>query len=93
MSLLNVRLGPEEERMAAALRRAGIAISGVVRNALRAEYERRIGGKRKVKGSEVVAAILESLPDPPGLPAQKFSLANRRAVRRHVRAKLARPAK
>ncbi len=90
MSLLNVRLGPEEEKMAAALRSAGVAISGVVREALRAEYERRIGGKRRLKGREVVAAILESLPDPPGLPPREFSLADRRAVRSHVRAKLAR---
>jgi hypothetical protein len=91
MSLLNVRLGPEEERMAAALRTAGVAISGLVRESLRAEYERRIGRTRKRKGSEVVAAIIESLPDPPGLPAREFSVTDRRAVRRHVRAKLARP--
>jgi hypothetical protein len=88
MSLLNVRLGPEEERMAAALRSAGVAISGVVREALRAEYERRIGGERRLKGSEVVGAILESLPDPPGLPPREFSLADRHAVRSHVRATL-----
>jgi hypothetical protein len=93
MSLLNVRLGPEEERMALALRSAGVAISGLVREALRAEYERRVGSKRKLKGSAVVAAILESLPDPPGLPARRFSVADRRAVRRHVRAKLARRTK
>jgi hypothetical protein len=90
MSLLNVRLGPEEEKMAAALRSAGVAISGVVREALRAEYERRIGGKRRLKGSEVVGAILESLPDPPGLPPREFSLADRHAVRSHVQAKLRR---
>jgi hypothetical protein len=93
MSLLNVRLGPEEERMAAALRSAGVAISGVVREALRAEYERRVGRKRKLKGSEVVAAIIESLPDPPGSPARHLSAADRRAVHRHVRAKLARRTK
>jgi len=93
MSLLNVRLGPEEEKMAAALREAGVPLSGVVREALRAEYERRIGSRRRRKGSEVVATILESLPDPPGLPARGFSLTDRHAVRTHVRAKLARRAK
>ena len=93
VSLLNVRLGPEEERMAAALRSAGVAISGVVRQALRAEYERRVGGKRKLKGSQVVAAIIESLPDPPDLPARDFSSTDRRAVRRHVRAELGRRTK
>ena len=93
MSLLNVRLGPEEERMAAALRGAGVAISGLVREALRSEYERRIGGrKRQPKGSEVVAAIIESLPDPPALLARDFSAEDPRAVRRYVRAKLARRA-
>jgi hypothetical protein len=93
MSLLNVRLGPEEEKMTAALRAAGVAVSSIVREALRAEYERRIGSQRRVKGSEVVAAILESLPDPPSLPAREFSPSDRRAVRSHVRAKLARRAK
>ena len=79
--------------MAAALRGAGIPISGIVREALRSEYERRIGRKRQPKGSEVVAAIIESLPDPPGLLARDFSAVDRRGVRRYVRAKLARRAK
>jgi hypothetical protein len=79
--------------MAAALRSAGVAISGVVREALRAEYERRIGRQRKLKGSAIVAAIIESVPDPPGLAVRDFSATDRRAVRRHVRAKLARRTK
>ncbi len=44
--------------------------------------------KRRLKSSEVVEALIESLPDPPGLPPREFSLADRHAVRSHVQAKL-----
>ena len=93
MPLLNVRLGPEEERMASALREEGVAISGLVRQALRAEYDRRFGGQGRRKGSHVVARILEDLPDPSNLPSRGFSLSDRRAVSNHIRAKLARRAR
>ncbi len=80
--------------MAAELRRSGVAISGVVRSALRAEYERRIQNHGKQKGSKLVASILESLPDPADIgPPRGFAVTDRSAVRRHVRAKLARRAR
>jgi len=88
MSLLNVRLGPEDARRAASLRRAGVAISTLVREALRAEYERRVAGKQEGKRpSAIVAAVLTEIPDPDAEPLG-FSLTDRRAVRDHIRAKL-----
>jgi hypothetical protein len=93
MPLLNVRLGPEEDRMAAALREEGVAISGVVREALRAEYERRFGARRARKGARLVDQILADLPDPPDLPARDFSLTDRRAIADHIRARLSRSSK
>lgn len=89
--MLNVRLGPEEARMAAELRKSGVAISSLVRGALRAEHERRIRSRPKQKGSELIASILESLPDTHDVgPRRTFELTDRAAVREHIRAKLAR---
>ena len=90
MSLLNVRLNPEDARMAAELRRAGVPISGLVREAIRREYERRLGPDRRPnRASLLVVEILASLPDPGDLPAREFSVADRGAVRRHISKKLA----
>jgi hypothetical protein len=89
MALLNVRLDPDDARRAKALREAGIPVSRIVREAIRSEYDRRIakprGGRRP---SRIVADILAELPDPVELPARAFGADDRRAVRRHVVAKL-----
>lgn len=91
MALLNVRLDEEDARMAAALRSAGVAISTVVRDAIRAEYERRVARpKAQRKPSQLVAEILASLPDPPDLPPRTFDVHDRRAARRHIAGKLGR---
>jgi hypothetical protein len=91
MALLNVRLRPEDERMAAALRSAGVPISALVREAIRVEYERRIAEKRPgVRPSAIVTAILAELPDPTDGDDRGFSVTDRRAVKRHIRAKLVR---
>lgn len=89
MSLLNVRLDADDERRAKILRSAGVPISRIVREAIRAEYERRVALPRgETKPSHVVVEILESLPDPPDLAARPFPATDRRAVRRHVVRKL-----
>jgi len=91
MALLNVRLRPDDERMAVALRDAGVQISTLVRDALRAEYERRIGKtEAKTRPSRIVQAILESLPDHESTSRRVFSLEDRHAVQRHIRASIRR---
>lgn len=91
MALLNVRLDAGDARRAKALREAGVPISSLVREAIRAEYERRLARKRgQVRPSRVVADILASLPDPADLPPRSFEATDREAVRRHVVRKLAR---
>lgn len=90
MSLLNVRLDEADARMAAALRKAGVPMSTLVRDAIRAEYARRIASTVKGRPSAIVAEILASLPDPPDMPPREVSIADRRAVRRHIAAKLER---
>ena len=89
MSLLNVRLGPEDARVAAALRGAGANLSGIVRRALRAEYELQVGRSRRGRRrSRIVAQILADLPDPPDTPVRSFEIRDRRAVRQHIVRKL-----
>jgi len=89
MSLLNVRLSPDDARRAAELRKAGIQISDVVREAIRAEYLRRRSvqpGSRRP--SLVVKEILEALPDPANMPGRAVDPNDRDAVRRHIATKL-----
>jgi hypothetical protein len=88
MSLLNVRLSPDDARRAAALRKAGIQISEVVREAIRAEYRRRGANAGVRRPSLIVKTILEALPDPPDMPRRTVDTTDRRAVQRHIAAKL-----
>ena len=91
MTLLNVRVGVEEARMAAALRDAGVPISTLVRAAIRAEYLRRVApGADGRRPSDAVRAILAAFPDAPDVQASKAEPRGREAMRRHVRAKLLR---
>lgn len=89
MSLLNVRLSPDDARRAAELRKAGIQISDVVREAIRAEYLRRRSAKPgRRRPSLLVKEILEALPDPADMPSPSVDSADRHAVRLHIAAKL-----
>lgn len=91
MKLLNVRLGPEDAHRAAVLRRDGIAVSRIVREAIRVAYERRAGERhRGRRASAVMAEIYREHPDAPGQPPAVRDLRDRRAVRRAIRARLAR---
>src|SRR5262245_38314616 len=53
--LINVRLSPEDASKAEALKRDGIELSGLVREAIRAEYSRRF--KRLPTGAELAAGL------------------------------------
>jgi len=87
---INVRLSEEESRMADRLRAAGVPISTLVRNALRAEYARRIERPEEGQALEILRRILNELPDPPDLAARNFSIRDRRAVQRHIAERLVR---
>jgi hypothetical protein len=94
VKLLNVRLGPEESRMVAELRREGIQISGIVRQALRSAYiaRRKTGGGQR-RPSDVMAEIYAEHPDPPGLSRPRVDLRDRRSVRRAILKAMKRPRK
>jgi hypothetical protein len=91
MKLLNVRLGPADARMAADLRKNGVPISRVVRDAIRAAYEQhaavRTGHRR---ASEIMADIYREHPDPPDLSRGTRDRRDRRSVRRAIRERLRR---
>ncbi len=90
MKLLNVRLDADDARLVSQLRQAGVEISGIVREAIRAEHGRRVGRRGRPRPAEVMAAIYAALPDPPGLPRRRYDMRDRRAARRAIVRKLRR---
>ena len=91
MKLLNVRLGPEDARMAAHLRRDGIPLSGIVRAAIRAAYERQAAGRvTGGRASAIMADIYREHPDPANFLRGKSVVRDRRSVRRVIRDRLRR---
>ena len=92
MKLLNVRLGPEDSRIAGELRKQGIQLSGIVREALRAAYgARKRRREPRRRASEIMAEIYAEIPDPPGLPKPGYDLRDRRSMRRAIRARVRQP--
>lgn len=91
MTLVNVRLEAEDAQRVKALRDAGVALSTLVRDAIRSEYERRLGRGAKRKPSSVVTEILAALPDEAdAASAPRVDARDRRALRAHVQKRLRR---
>lgn len=88
MKLLNVRLDADDTRRVSQLRQAGVEISRVVREAIRAEHGRRVGRRGQPRPAEVMGAIYAAHPDPPGLPRRRYDMRDRRAARRAIARKL-----
>lgn len=85
MKLLNVRLGAEDTRIATELRKEGIQLSSIVREALRAAHAvRRPSGRRRRRASDIMAEIYAQCPDPPRLARHRVDLRDRRSVRRAI---------
>ena len=89
MKLLNVRLNAEDAKIAAQLRRDGVEISTLVREAIRAEYERRHRKNRKTrKPSEIMEEIIARHPTPPGTPPRDYNVHDRHQAREAILRKL-----
>jgi hypothetical protein len=85
MALVNVRLDAADARRVADLRRAGVQISGIVRQAIRAEHEKRVGKRPGGRAAAaVLARIYADLPDTPDVEPRGYDLRDRRAVRAAV---------
>jgi hypothetical protein len=91
MPLLNVRLSADDARRAAELRKGGVQISRIVREAIRVEHDRRVQRPRAKQGTaKILAAIYAAHPDPPGAPRRGFDLRDRKAAREAIVGKLQR---
>ena len=90
MPLLNVRLDPEDQRLANELRKEGIPISHLVREAIRNEHARRIRSARPAKPSQIVAEIFQRFPDPPGVVGHGIDTTDRHTVREYIGSRLRR---
>ncbi len=89
MKLLNVRLDTEDARKAAALRKDGVEISTLVREAIRAEYQRRGHQHRNGQtAAELVNSLFEKFPDPSDSTARMYDVHNARQARGAITAKL-----
>jgi hypothetical protein len=88
MAHLTVRLGPRDLQRIAALRKRGVEISSLVRDAI----AREAGSASRVRKSGDVTKVLNKIyakfPDPPGYPAPSLDLTDRGAVARAVRQRL-----
>lgn len=91
MKLLNVRVNPDDARMAAELRRKGTRVSDVVRAAIREAYARRDAATPR-KPREIMAAIYRDHPDSAGPPRVRLDLRDRAQVRRVIRKRVRRRA-
>jgi len=81
--LVNVRLDAARLRKAQALRRRGIALSDVVREAIDARYGQLQSTPRSdVQG--IVRRIFDEYPDPPDLPERDYDVHDRQAARRAI---------
>lgn len=89
--LLNVRLSADDSRRAVELRKTGVQISRIVRDAIRAEHERRVQRPRARRPTqEILAEIYAAYPDPPGTPRRAVDLRDRRAARQVILRRLRR---
>jgi hypothetical protein len=82
VALLSVRLESDDARRVVELRRAGVHISSIVRQAIRTEHERRLG---KHPSGRSVAMLLERIyadhPDTPDVERRGYDLRDRQAAR------------
>lgn len=85
--LLNVRLGPEEERVVKGLRRAKVNVSALVRKAIRDAAPR---GRRSLALGDAIEQLIEEFPRPRGAPPRRPPLDDRRAMSEYIRQRIAR---
>jgi hypothetical protein len=78
--LINVRLDADRLRKALSLRKSGIALSDVVREAIDERYEKlRTTSSKDVGG--LVRRLFDEHPDPPDLPPRDYDVHDRKSAR------------
>ena len=85
--LVNVRLDEGRLRKALELRRQGIALSDVVREAIDERYA-RLRAPDERDAAAIVQRLFEQHPDPPDLPTRDYDVHDRQAARAAIRRRL-----
>jgi post-segregation antitoxin (ccd killing protein) len=88
MSLLNVRVDPQLLAKAQTLRKDGVNISQLFRQAIESAYARRPKKRKPRDVKAALDAIYAKYPDAPGKPARGFDLRDRAAVGQHIAGRL-----
>lgn len=91
--LINVRLDQERLRKARKLKESGIALSDVVREAIDQRFEALRELKKPRNVEAIMTRLCEQYPDPQGLPARTYDVADRKSARAAIVRKLARKAR
>jgi hypothetical protein len=86
--LLNVRLDEEHVRKVEALRRQGVTLSDLVREAIDARYAASATREREFDAKRLTDELFDLYPDPADLPPREYDVADRRAARAAIRRKL-----
>ena len=81
--LVNVRLDADRLRKARALRKRGVALSDVVREAIDERYGQE-QSPSKTDAQALIRHLFEAHPDPPDLPARDYDVHDRAASRRAI---------
>jgi hypothetical protein len=88
VKLVNVRLSSEDASMVAELRRDGVEISQLVRDAIRTEHGRRRRRLRPQDVDALLAAIYARHPEPAAASPRALDVRDRRAFRQAVARRL-----
>ena len=91
MKLINVRLAPDDARMAAHLKQQGVQLSSVVRDAIRVAYDQHARRRQRPQRlSALMEKIYLEVPDRGGQPRPRYDLRDRKSIRRVIVARLRR---
>jgi hypothetical protein len=88
--LVNVRLDDARLRKVRRLREKGLPLAELVRDAIDTKYG-ELAGPPAEHAADVVRRILETDPDPEGLPSRDYDVHDRQAARSAIRRRLKRP--
>ena len=87
---MNVRLDADRLRKARALRKRGVALSDVVREAIDERYGQEQSSSSRIDARALIRRLFEEHPDPPDLPARRYDVHDRVASRRAIARALSR---
>ena len=88
--LVNVRLDEERVRKARRLRKTGVVLSDLVREAIDERFEELNAHRKPRDVQAVVRRIFEQYPDPPNLPAPAYNVHDPKEARQAILSKLRR---